>query len=88
MITDINPDRLTLAEKMGADIAINSAQVDLHAEVMRLTDGNGVERLVEASGASAMVNTCFTLLRKVSILSMNYSYKKSYILHFTFVEGN
>jgi threonine dehydrogenase-like Zn-dependent dehydrogenase len=50
---------------MGADIIINTNKVDLHAEVMRLTNGDGVPRLVEASGASQLVNNCFKLLQKV-----------------------
>lgn len=31
--------------------------------VMRETDGNGVGRLMEATGAAAMLNNCFPLLR-------------------------
>ena len=46
-------------------------------QVMRLTNGDGVPRLVEASGASPLVNTCFKMLQKVQI--QNYSMEK---LHF------
>ena len=31
--------------------------------VLQETDGNGVGRLLEATGASRMVNNCFSLLR-------------------------
>lgn len=65
MIADINKERLKLAEKMGADVTINCQEVDLHEEIMRLTSGDGVARLVEASGASKLVNSCFKLLQKV-----------------------
>merc|ERR1711972_1125993 len=37
---------------------------DLAARVKELTGGVGVSRLVEASGAPPMVNSCFSLLRK------------------------
>ena len=68
LIADINAERLQLASKMGADVTINCKEVDLHQEVMRLTGNNGVPRLVEASGASLLVNTCFKLLQKVICL--------------------
>ena len=62
---------------MGADVLINCTEVNLQQEVMRLTNGDGVPRLVEASGASPLVNTCFKMLQKVQI--QNYCMEK---LHF------
>jgi hypothetical protein len=62
---------------MGADVLINCKEVNLQQEVMRLTNGDGVPRLVEASGASPLVNTCFKMLQKVQI--QNYCKEK---LHF------
>ena len=53
---------------MGADVLINCKDKNLHEEVMRLTNGNGVPRLVEASGASALVNSSFKMLQKVLTL--------------------
>jgi len=64
IITDINAGRLQLALKMGDFVTIDSSKDDLKAKIMELTDGNGVARLVEASGAPPMVNNCFSLLRK------------------------
>ena len=84
MIADINEERLQLAQKMGADILINCKKVNLHEEVMRLTNGDGVPRLVEASGASALVNSSFKLLQKVKISShIDSNYKKNvFMLYF------
>ena len=65
IVADINAERLALASKLGADVTIDCSKEELRAVVMNLTGGDGVERLVEASGASAMVNACFSLLRKV-----------------------
>lgn len=62
---DIQPERLELAMKMGADVAINSGEESLLEKVMELTSGNGVSRLVEATGAPNVVNNCFKLVRKV-----------------------
>ena len=65
IVADIQPERLELARKMGADIAINSAKEPLFEKVMDLTSGNGISRLVEATGAPSVVNNCFKLVRKV-----------------------
>ena len=57
--------RLELAKKMGATVTINSREKVLKEEVLKLTDGNGIARLVEASGFPPVVNSCFSMLRKV-----------------------
>ena len=54
-----------MAKKLGADVVINGAKQDLASEVMAQTEGNGVSRLIEASGSTPMVNLSFTLIRKV-----------------------
>lgn len=68
MIADINSSRLELAAKMkvmeGSIVTIDTSKQNLKDKVMELTGGAGVARLVEASGAPPMVNTCFSLLRK------------------------
>jgi len=74
--TDILPGRLELARQMGADILINSSDGGsnfVKNQIMNLTDGNGIGRICEASGAAKMLNTCFSYLRKggrVSILGL------------------
>jgi len=64
IIADINAGRLELALKMGDFVTIDSSKVDLKEKIMEITNGNGIARLVEATGAPPMVNTCFTFLRK------------------------
>lgn len=64
MMADINPGRLELAKKMGADVVIDTSKENLKERVSELTDGAGVSRLVEATGAPPVVNNCFSLLRK------------------------
>ena len=44
VIVDINEDRLKLAKEMGADMTINTKEVDLKTEVMRITKGDGFPR--------------------------------------------
>ena len=45
-------------------VTIDTSLRDLEAEVKSLTSGDGVPRLVEATGAPPVVNNCFRLLRK------------------------
>jgi len=64
MIADILASRLELARTMGDFITIDSSKERLADRVAELTEGRGVSRLVEASGAPPMVNSCCSLLRK------------------------
>ena len=58
---DIDPDRLKLAQDMGADYTVNSAEEDLEERVGDLTDGKGASLVVEASGAEPALAACFTV---------------------------
>ena len=67
IIADVNKFRLELAEKMNLAcplVTLDTSVKDLETEVKSLTSGNGVPRLVEATGAPPVVNNCFRLLRK------------------------
>jgi threonine 3-dehydrogenase len=48
--TDVNPERLAMAERMGADVAID-AREDVVDRLRADTDGNGVDVVLEMSGA-------------------------------------
>ena len=86
---DVVDSRLELAKKMGATDTINSKEKNLKDEVMRLTNGNGIARLVEASGFPPVVNSCFSMLRKVIFekkrlkIRIRKSIQKSELLIFT-----
>ncbi len=52
--TDINPERLQMAERMGADLVLD-AREDVVSRLRAETDGNGVDIVLEMSGqASAL----------------------------------
>ena len=53
--TDINPERLAMAERMGADVAL-SATDDVAGRLRAETDGNGVDIVLEMSGAEAALH--------------------------------
>ena len=47
---DVSPERLELANKFGADAAINAAEVDAREAIMELTHGRGADYALECSG--------------------------------------
>jgi threonine 3-dehydrogenase len=61
--TDIAPYRLRLAKKMGADLALNVAEVDIVQTILDHTDGEGVDVLLEMSGAAQAIGQGFQLLK-------------------------
>lgn len=52
IITDVDDRKLQIAEEMGF-IPLNSGKVNAGEEIMRLTGGQGAERVIEACGLSA-----------------------------------
>jgi threonine 3-dehydrogenase len=61
--TEVNPHRITLAKKMGADEVVNPSEVDAVAEVRKKTDGAGVDVLLEMSGNPNAIQQGFRMLR-------------------------
>ncbi len=66
IMTGITKDghRLELAKKLGADIIVDTMEEDLAAIVNEVTDGYGVDKVYDASGAVPAVNTSLPLIRK------------------------
>lgn len=61
--TDIVPYRVELAERMGADLAVNALQTDVIEAVQRATEGEGVDVLLEMSGSASALRDGFSLLK-------------------------
>ncbi len=62
---DVDDDKLKLASRIGADYTINSKKQDLHEELLRITNGNGPDVVVEAAGnpvtyVAAIQEVCFS----------------------------
>ncbi len=71
--SEVNEVRIDLAKKMGADVVINPLQDDLLKEVMILTNGLGVDVVIEMSGNPDAIRDGFKVLRsggRYSILSI------------------
>jgi L-iditol 2-dehydrogenase len=67
---DVDPARLDLARRLGADETLNAEAVDAAAEVMRMTGGRGADVAAEVVGTTAAVNTAVGCLRKGGQLAL------------------
>ncbi len=63
IIADLNDRRLETALQMGADIAVNSREKDLEAEIARLTGGRGVDKTFECVGHESCFRQAINTLR-------------------------
>jgi threonine 3-dehydrogenase len=61
--TDIANYRLHMAREMGADLALNVSEGNAHQIILADTDGEGVDVLLEMSGAPQAIDLGFRLLR-------------------------
>ncbi len=66
---DTIPGRLAAARLLGADITIDYRAVDPVREIMRLTDGRGVDVAIEALGTQATFEAALRVLRPGGTLS-------------------
>ena len=66
---DALPNRLAMAQKLGADHLLDFSKVDPVAEIMRLTGGRGVDVAIEALGTQSTFEACLRVLRPGGTLS-------------------
>ena len=64
IVVDFNQYRLDLARELGADLVLSPATVDIENEVLKATRGDGVGRIIDASGSAQALTECFFYLRK------------------------
>jgi len=67
---DIIEERLNLAKKMGATIAINAKEEKVKEKVLDLTRGIGVDVFVDLSGSPDAIRQGFNILRKGGRVSL------------------
>jgi L-iditol 2-dehydrogenase len=63
-VADIDPTRLKLASELGADKTMAASGSDLTQEILRLTDGRGVDLVLEAVGRNETIATAIDCVRK------------------------
>jgi L-iditol 2-dehydrogenase len=64
LIADVDASRLELAKQVGADEILHCSGADLVAEVMKLTNGRGVDLAFEAVGRNETVASAIDCTRK------------------------
>jgi L-iditol 2-dehydrogenase len=67
---DLDEGKLSLAKKLGADVAFNPAACDVTAETARLTDGRGADLAFEVVGMGPSLQTAVGSLRKGGRLTL------------------
>ena len=70
------PERVIVARNLGADHVIDFRRTDAVEEILRLTDGRGVDVAIEALGAQATFEACLKVLRPGGTLSSLGVYSK------------
>ncbi len=70
MIADLIDDRLALAGTMGADHLIDSGQIDLKDEVMRLTEGRGADAVIISLGIPHVIENSMQLTAKGGVCNI------------------
>ncbi len=63
------PERADVAKQVGADIVVDFNKTDPVDEIMRLTDGRGVDVAIEALGLQSTFENCLKILKPGGTLS-------------------
>jgi len=63
------PERLEIAKKLGATHTVDFRKTDPVEEIMRITDGRGVDVAIEALGTQTTFEACLRVLRPGGTLS-------------------
>lgn len=64
LVSDVDVSRLSLAKRFGADEVLHAPGADLAAQVLKLTQGRGVDLAYEAVGRSETVNIAIDCTQK------------------------
>jgi len=71
--TDINPERRALAKALGADVVLDGASPDVVERIRAMTHGDGVDVVLEMSGAEPAIRQGFAAVTnggRVSLLGL------------------
>jgi L-iditol 2-dehydrogenase len=63
IVTDIMPHRLSMAQRLGADVVVNASEQDPVRTVHEHTDGRGADCVIEAVGVTETVKQSVALVR-------------------------
>jgi L-iditol 2-dehydrogenase len=63
-VADVDATRLAMAATLGAEVTLHASEAELISEILRLTDGRGVDLVLEAVGRNETVATAIDCVRK------------------------
>lgn len=63
------PERMEVARRLGADVVIDFSKADPVDEILRLTNGRGVDAAIEALGLQSTFESCLRVLKPGGTLS-------------------
>lgn len=69
IVVETVPERIKVAKLLGADHVVDFRSQDPVAEIMRITDGRGVDVAIEALGTQQTFEACLRVLRPAGTLS-------------------
>jgi len=69
IVVDGIPERLAMAKRLGADLTIDFNKTDPVEEIMRVTNGKGVDVAIEALGTQRTFESCLRVLKPGGVLS-------------------
>jgi threonine 3-dehydrogenase len=68
--TDVEPYRLEIAQRMGADLVIDARDPEMVKQVMEATGGDGVEVVLEMSGAQSALDAALAVVTRGGRISL------------------
>jgi len=68
---DLNPERRALALQLGADYAFDPAEPDFAEQVKAVTDGKGVNAIVEVTGAAVALEQALDCVARQGRIALN-----------------
>jgi threonine 3-dehydrogenase len=67
---DVNPQKLELAKRVGADATFSATQPDLVDDIIRRTGGDGVDVLLEMSGSGQAIDNGLAMVRNGGVAAL------------------
>ncbi len=67
---DVNPQKLALAARVGADATFSATQPDLVDEIIGRTGGDGVDVLLEMSGSGSAIDSGLAMVRNGGVAAL------------------
>lgn len=67
---DVNPQKLALAARVGADATFSATQPDLVADIVARTGGDGVDVLLEMSGSGSAIDNGLAMVRNGGVAAL------------------